>query len=193
MAEKKRINKMMEGPRDVNKILKDGMIRSELELERALVAERKLMMMEKEDTAFRTVRKKLRDIIEAYENRNWSATAEISQQKINESDVAGVIAEMERAFIMRRKKLILGELIKHGLTQQDFGKILGHNNKSYISELMNGVAPFTLKDLVIIHRLLQIELKALVPVFIAEPERKRIYASIEGLGNTGLTLNSVIG
>ena len=82
------------------------------------------------------------------------------------------------------------KLKKLNLSQQDFGKILGHHTKSYISELMNGIRPFSLKDLIVINRLLQIDLTDLVPTFLPLTERIKIRTSVEKLQNPGLYLSS---
>mgnify|MGYP006444675019 FL=1 len=75
------------------------------------------------------------------------------------------------------------------MSQQDFGKILGHNSKSYISELMNGVSPFSLKDLIIINRLLNIDLTDLIPTFLPQSDRSKIRTTIEKLDNPKLKLS----
>jgi hypothetical protein len=43
-----------------------------------------------------------------------------------------------------------------------------------MSELMNGLSPFSLKDLIIINRLLKIEITALIPVFLSKDDQKRV-------------------
>jgi len=53
----------------------------------------------------------------------------------------------------------------YDMTQTDLGVLLGHK-KSYISELINGVSQFSMKDLVIIHRVLHIELSKLIPTYL---------------------------
>lgn len=164
-------------------------IQNELDYERALIADRKLRVLAKEDRAYKTTREKLRGLIEQYENQNWGANSNISDEKIRESDLAELIAEKERLFIQRRKELIRSKLRDLSLTQQDFGKILGHSSKSYISELMNGVSPFSLKDLIVINRLFKIDLIDLVPTFLPESESIKIRTTIEQLGNPNLKLS----
>ena len=159
---------------DISQLIEAGEIQNELDFERALIADRKLRVLSKEDPKFKTVRKKLRDLIEQYENQNWSADSKISDKKMRESDITEMIAEKERLFIQRRKELIRKNLKSLDLTQQDFGKILGHRNKSYISELINGVSTFSLKDLIVINRLLKIDLSDLVPTFLPVSERIKI-------------------
>ncbi|MGB1283227.1 MAG: helix-turn-helix domain-containing protein [Polaribacter sp.] len=111
---------------------------------------------------------------------NWSAESKISDKKLRESDIAELIAEKERLFIQRRKELIKQKLKKLNLTQQDFGKILGHQSKSYMSELINGISPFSLKDLVVINRVLKIKLTDLVPTFLPQSDRIKIRTRIKG-------------
>lgn len=174
---------------DISHLIDAGKIQNELDFERALIADRKLRVLSKENPKFKPVRKKLRDLIEQYENQNWSAETKISDKKLRESDVAELIAEKERLFIQRRKELIRKKLKNLNLTQQDFGKILGHNNKSYISELMNGVSPFSLKDMIIINRLLKIDLTDLVPTFLPQSDRVKIRTTIKKLDNPKLKLS----
>jgi len=84
---------------DIEQIVKSGKIDNVLDLERALIADRKLRLLVKEDSSYSALRKKLRDIIEEYENREWSNGENVSQQKIDESDIAEHIAEKERGFL----------------------------------------------------------------------------------------------
>jgi transcriptional regulator with XRE-family HTH domain len=174
---------------DISKLIKDGKIQNELDFERALIADRKLRVLAKENPKFKTTRRKLRDLIEEYENKNWSADAKISDKQLRESDLAELIAEKERLFIQQRKELIRKKIKNLNLTQQDFGKILGHQNKSYISELMNGVSPFSLKDLIVIHRLLQIDLTHLIPTFLPLSDRQKIETTIQNLDNPKLKMS----
>ena len=174
---------------NINELLDLGKINNELDFERALVADRKLRVLSKDNPNYKSLRKKLRNLIEDYENRNWNSSSRISEKKLRESDIAELIAEKERLFIKRRKELIKTRLKSLGLTQQNFGIILGHNSKSYISELMNGINPFSLKDLIIINRLLKIELTDLVPTFLPQAERVKIKSSIDKLDHPKLKLS----
>jgi len=174
---------------DILGLIELGEIKNELDFERALIADRKLRVLSKENPKFKTLRKKLRDLIEVYENKNWSPDSRISDKKLRESDIAELIAEKERQFIERRKELIKSKLKKVNLNQQDFGAILGHKSKSYISELMNGISPFSLRDLIIINRLLKIDLTNLVPTFLSQTERVKIRTSIKKLENPKLKLS----
>jgi len=58
-----------------------------------------------------------------------------------------------------------------------------------MSELMNGINPFTLRDLIIINRLLKIDLTDLVPTFLPQTDRIKIKSSIEKLENPKLKLS----
>lgn len=73
------------------------------------------------------------------------------------------------------------------MTQQDLGIILEHP-KSYMSELMNGVSQFTLKDLVIIHRITGINLNILIPTYLQSETRDKIRESINKLNKPKLRL-----
>lgn len=88
---------------DLSELIENGKIINELDFERALIADRKLRVLSKEDPKFKSVRKKLRNIIEQYENNNWRVESNISEKKLRESDLAELIAEKERLFIQRRK------------------------------------------------------------------------------------------
>ena len=173
---------------NISQLIEDGGIQNELDFERALIADRKLRVLSKENPKFKSVRKKLRDLIEQYENQNWSDESKISDKKLRENDDAELVAEKERLFIQRRKQLIRNKLKNLNMSQQDFGKILGHNSKSYISELINGVSPFSLKDLIIINRLLNIDLTDLIPTFLPNSDRVKIRTTIEKLDNPKLKL-----
>lgn len=174
---------------DISELIENGKILNELDFERAMIADRKLRVLSKENPKYKSVRKKLRDLIEQYENQNWSADSNISEKKLRESDIAELIAEKERLFIQQRKELIRKKLKNLNLTQQDFGKVLGHQSKSYMSELINGVSPFSLKDLIVINRILKIDLNDLVPTFLPESDRVKIRTTIKKLDNPKLKLS----
>ena len=50
-----------------------------------------------------------------------------------------------------------------------------------MSELMNGVSPFSMRDLIILHRLFGIKLEYLIPTIISEKDRVRIRTSLNQL------------
>lgn len=169
------------------KILQKGSISNELELEKALIIERKLRLLAKENPELAENRAQLRTIIKEYEQSNWSADSIISDKKIQESDTAEILAEQERIFLANRKKIIKTKLTELGINQQELGQILGHS-KSYISELINGINPFNLKDLIIIHKLFNIKLEDLIPTTIPQKESEKIKSTILKINKPKLKL-----
>lgn len=169
------------------KTLQKGSISNELELEQAIIIERKLRLLAKENPELAENRNQLRAIIKEYEKTNWSADSIISDKQIQESDVAELIAEQERKFLANRKKIIKAKLTELDINQQDLGLILGHS-KSYISELINGINPFHLKDLIIIHKLFHFKLEDLIPTTIPQKESEKIKSSISKLNKPKLKL-----
>jgi len=179
----------MKSQLQITKILNKGKIQNELELERALIAERKLRLLSKEHPEYKKIRKELRRIIKEFEAENWSNTSTISDTQLKESEIAELIAEEERLFIQNRKSLIKTKLKELNLKQQELGELLGHSSKSYISELMNGLSPFSMKDLIVIHRILKIDLTLLIPTFLSHSDRIKLKHSIEKLNNPKLKLS----
>lgn len=160
---------------NINTIIKNGAITNQLDYERALDADKKLRLL----ASVMTLRSSLRDIIEAFEKKHWSDEKTITDEQLAESDIAEIISEQERVFLKDRKELIVKKIKILGLTQQDFGAILGHKSKSYTSELMNGICPFTMSDIVLINRLLKIDLKYLIPTFIESEEKLKVSDTIK--------------
>ena len=169
------------------KIIRKGSISNELELEKALIIERKLRLLVTENPEYKEIRIQLRSIIKDYEKKNWSADSVISSEKIIESDSAEFSAEIERQFLATRREIIKSKLVELGLNQQDLGLILNHS-KSYMSELINGINPFSIKDLIIIHKLFKIKLEELIPTIIPEKETGRIKTSILKINKPKLKL-----
>ena len=169
------------------KIIRKGSISNELELEKALIIERKLRLLVAENPEYKEIRTQLRSIINNYEKKNWSADSVISLEKIIESDAAEFSAEIERQFLAKRREIIKSKLVEFGLNQQDLGLILNHS-KSYMSELINGINPFSIKDLIIIHKLFKIKLEELIPTIIPEKETGRIKTSILKINKPKLKL-----
>lgn len=174
---------------DLKNILKAGKLTSELDLERALILDRKLRLLVKDDPELMESRKRLRSIIKRFEKANWSKESEIDELRIKESDIAEFIAEQERVFLDKRKNTIKEQLNKLKITQQELGKILGHG-KTYMSELMNGVSPFSMRDLIILHRLFGIKLENLIPTIISQKDRDKIMTSLTELNKPELKLNN---
>lgn len=173
---------------DLRDILKKGQLADELDLERAMILDRKLRLLVKEHPVLAEDRKKLRMIIKLYEKTHWGASSKITDLQIKESDDAEYIAEQERKFLETRKEEIKKSLSKYNLTQQDLGTVLGHG-KSYMSELMNGISPFSSRNLIILHRLFHIELKYLIPTIISQKDKGKLRASLISLNNPKLKLD----
>jgi antitoxin component HigA of HigAB toxin-antitoxin module len=172
---------------NIQEIEKIERLENEYDLEKASLLERKLRLMIEENPDLKPIRKKLRDLIKEYEDREWSDFDKITDSQVLESDKAEVIVNYEQKFFNKRKDAIRKKLNKYDMTQQDLGIILGHP-KSYISELINGVSQFTLKDLVIIHRILGINLNILVPTFLQSETRDKVRESIKKLNKPKLGL-----
>lgn len=177
----------METNFDIEKLIAQGSIKNDLELERAMVAERKLRLLEKKNSDFIKLRKKLRDIIEAYETKTWSDQNVMTDDEIAENDHYEMIAEQERQFFSIRKQIIRDKLKTLGLIQEDLGQILGHKSKTHVSELMNGLKPFTLRDLIIINRVFGIDFKYLVPNFLPLNEQLKVKTAIQKLNKPNFT------
>jgi len=172
---------------DLRNILKKGVLSDELDLERALIIDRKLRLIAKVHPELTEDRTQLRLIIKSYEKLNWANNATITDDKVKESNDAEFIAEQERVFLEIRKENIKEHLTKFELTQQDLGKILGHG-KSYMSELMNGISPFSNRDLIILHRLFHIKLEYLIPTIISQKDRGKLKESLNQLNKPELRL-----
>jgi hypothetical protein len=88
------INKSLE------KILNKQTISNEFELEHALILERKLRLLTKENPELVAKRESIRNLIKKYEKEHWNKDSVITEEKINESDVAEIYAEKEREFLL---------------------------------------------------------------------------------------------
>lgn len=171
---------------DIEQIIASGIIGNELDYERAMIADRKLRLLTKENPALKKTRKKLRSIIQDYEQKVWNLDQTISKQQLKESEQAEKIAEAERAFVEKRKNIIRKKLKALDLTQENLAHILGHKSKTHMSELISGIKPFTLGDLVAINCLLDIKLNELVPVFLSFERVEKIKTAISELNNRKL-------
>jgi hypothetical protein len=120
-------------------------LENEYDLQKASLLDRKLRLMVKENADLKPIRKKIRDLITEYESKKWADFEKITNSQIEESDKAEEIVDYEQKFIHKRKESVRKKLKEFDMTQQDLGIILSHP-KSYMSELINGVSQFTLKD-----------------------------------------------
>ncbi len=172
---------------DVKEIENIERLENEYDLQKASMLERKLRLMADENSDLRPVREKLRNLIKEYEDRNWADFKNITDFQVKESDKAEEIIQKEEEFIRKRKAEIRKKLKDFDMTQQELGVLLGHP-KSYMSELINGVSQFTLKDLVIIHRVFGISLKTLIPTYLQSETREKVRESINKLNKPKLKL-----
>ncbi|RLD62344.1 MAG: transcriptional regulator [Bacteroidetes bacterium] len=170
--------------RDIENVQK---LDNEYDLQKALLLDRKLRLMVKEDYSLKAIHDKLVNLIQVFESENWSDSETITDEQVEDSEIARKLVEIERKFILRRKEVIRKRLNSYDMTQQDLGVLLGHK-KSYISELINGVSQFSLKDLVIIHRVLRIELSKLIPTYLQNETREKVRYSIVQLNKPKLKL-----
>ena len=173
---------------DIENLVDNGSITNELDYERALIADRKLRLLSKESIHFKNLRLKLRDLIEQYEDSEWNHIDNITEEKFVESTKAERLAESERLFVETRKQEIRKKLKELDLTQENLAIILGHKSKTHMSELINGIKPFTLKDLVIINRILKIDIKTLVPIFLSKADQVKVKEAVESLDKPKLKL-----
>jgi transcriptional regulator with XRE-family HTH domain len=86
--------------------------------------------------------------------------------------------------------LIIAKLKKHDLNQNDLAEILAHS-KSYTSELINSIRSFSMNDLIIIHRLFNIELEDLIFTDISAETKKRINATLEKVASNTAKTRSI--
>jgi transcriptional regulator with XRE-family HTH domain len=162
---------------DLDAILKNGKIVSEIDHERAMMYHRQLRLMVKEHPELAAKRTALRTLIKAYDEQNW-VNEDVSNELIIESDAAEALIENERLFFTRRKELIKQKLKELSLTQKELGTILGHSSKSYMSELMNGVCAFSMHDLILIRALLKIGFDDLIPTAPLALEKEKVVAAV---------------
>lgn len=171
----------------INNIQKIKSLNSELEFEKASSLFLKLRLLVKEEKAYEPVRSHLRGLIKEYEKRNWGEEDKITEAQIKESDIAEAIVEAENEFFHKRKELIKRKLKEAGLNQNDLAKILGHR-KGYMSELVNGLRPFSKEDLVVINRLFKIAFEDLIPAFIKQERAIHIKKTLKSLSNNKIRL-----
>lgn len=171
----------------LNKILKKGCLDSELEFQRASIIDRRLRLVVQDHPELADARKQLRTILKAYEDQYW-VNAKITDQQVVESDLASQIAEQENSFNLNRKKIIRTKLKEIGITQKELGIILGHTSETYMSELINGINPFTLNDLIIIHKVLHIGMELLISTTLNTQVIIKVISAVSKLNNPKLRL-----
>ena len=170
-------DKKMTADIDLETVLKKGSLSTEIEHERAIVLQRQLRLLEKEHPELGVKRKELRTLIKGYEDKYWTGE-NISEELIVKSDAAEILVEKERQFLARRKDLIRVKLKELSLSQKQFGIILGHSSATYVSELINGICAFSIRDLVLIHAMLKIDFNDLIPTSAIETEKEKVVATV---------------
>ncbi|MBX2843579.1 MAG: helix-turn-helix domain-containing protein [Flammeovirgaceae bacterium] len=162
-------------------------LNSELEFERASALYLKLRKMEKENEKYISIRKHLKKLISSFEKTHWEDDAQITDERIRESDLAESIVQAENEFYQKRKVLIKAKLKAANINQTDLAKILGHS-KGYMSELINGLRPFSKEDAVVINRLFKIKLEDLIPTFIKPDRAIHIKKTLDALSKSKIHL-----
>lgn len=171
----------------IQNIQKIKSLTNELEFEKASSLYLKLRILVKEDKTYEPVRAHLRGLIKDYEQNNWTDEEKITDSQIKESDLAEALVQAENEFYQKRKELIKAKLKEAGINQNDLAKILGHK-KGYMSELINGLRPFSKEDLVVINRLFKIKLEDLIPTFIKQERASHIKKILESISNNKIRL-----
>ena len=175
---------------EIDNILKIDELRSELEFEQATSIHGKLRWMVEEDNSLEPVRQHLMGLIEKFESKHWHNETKITEEQIKESDIAERIVNAENLFIQKRKEFLKTKLRENELSQKDLAKILGHR-PNYMSELMNGVRPFSRDDIVVIHRLFDVEFKDLIPPFLKEEVTNHIKTTLGELKSKRVRLKII--
>jgi hypothetical protein len=173
---------------DIDNILQIVELTDEMEFEKANSLQLKLRWMIKDNKALIPIRDHLRFLIKEYENKNWSEIDSLTDEQINQSSKAELFMELENKFIYERKDLIKTKLKACGLNQSDLAKILGHRN-NYMSELINGIRPFSKDDIIIVHRLLKIKLDSLISPFIKEDVANHVRVTLQSLNKPKVKLS----
>lgn len=173
----------------IQNVEKINTLNSELELEKATDLYLKLRVLSKENESYKILRERLSKLIKEYEDKNWSDSKSITNQQVEESDLAEQIVQTENSFYTKRKEIIRKKLKENGLNQTNLANILGHS-KGYVSELINGIRPFSKDDLVIINRLLKIDLENLIPTFIKEEKVIHIRKTLKSIPKNKIRLSN---
>lgn len=172
---------------DIREIENIQQLDNEYDLQKALLLDRKLRILVKENADLKPIHDKLFQLIQDYEERSWSDSDNITEKQFDDAETAEQLVEIEQKFIVQRKEAIRKKLKNYDMNQTDLAILLGHK-KSYTSELINGVTQFSMKDLVIIHRVLRIDLAKLIPTYLQNETRERVKESISQLNKPKLRL-----
>ncbi|WP_353721746.1 helix-turn-helix transcriptional regulator [Dyadobacter sp. 676] len=160
----------------VNQLIED------LDHERVLLADRHLRLQQETQPDLRPTRKAISDLIVEFEARCWSDEDLVTDAQMEESEAAKIQAEKEYAFLRKRNKLILAKLQELSLKQKDLALLLNHS-KSYTSELLNGIRPFSTNDLKLIHLLFEIPLTDLIITIPSQETLSRLETAIDKISS----------
>ncbi len=180
MAQNKKVAEL--GEPNIRKILDAGRIETELDHERVLLADRHLMLEQETQPYLRPTRKAISDLIVEFEARCWSDENLVTDAQMEERDAAEIQAEREYVFLWKRNKLIIAKLQELSLKQKDFALLLNHS-KSYTSELLNGIRPFSTNDLKLIHLLFGIPLQDLIITIPSQETLSRLETAIDKISS----------
>ena len=170
---------------DARQIIRRGALKSELDLERAQVVRDRLRLLAKEHPTLLVLLKKIQDLTFVYESIHWRNDANVTDERVLENDQAEIQVAQEIEFHKRRTKLILSRLNVLGLQPKDLAILLKHN-KSYVAELLAGTRAFSLNHLILLHVMLRIPLKDLIPVHVPEEVQRRLKAVLPKVANGNL-------
>jgi antitoxin component HigA of HigAB toxin-antitoxin module len=172
---------------NIDNILKIATLDNEYEFEKATTLHSQLRVQIKEDPSLKEERKHLRKLIKVYEAKHWSDLDQVSDDQIKESDRAEKMIMLENTLKAKRKEVIKKRLKRFGLSQNDLAFLLGHK-KNYMSELINGIRPFSKTDIQILNRTLRIPIQALYNPFLKEDVAVRVREAIKELDKPELKL-----
>ena len=111
-------------------------------------------------------------------------------EKLHEHGIKIIGTSYHNMDLAEDRGLFSDKLKELDLTQGNLASILGHKSKTHMSELMNGIKPFTLKDLIIINRLLKIEIAVLIPVFLSKEDQVKVQEAVTKLDKPKVRLTS---
>jgi len=175
----------------INRILKLSDLRSEYEFEK--VSSLYLQLRKESEISgidYQNERNHIKKLIKEYEHKKWLKEEEISEVQIKESDIAENLVRIENEFNQKRKEFIRKKLKEYRLNQNDLAKILGHR-KGYMSELINGLRPFSKEDIIILNQLLSIKLEDLMPPFIKHSKAIKVQRALSDISKDKVNLKEV--
>ena len=95
---------------NIESLVLKGRITSDFEYEKALTADRKLKLCLNENPQYKTLRYKLRDIIDNYESAKWSEVDKIDDDNPFENDETEYIEEQERLLQKKQGLMCCGHV-----------------------------------------------------------------------------------